>query len=130
MEKLLKLLMTRKSISKLIIKGESMGEEGEQKPVVTQNNVGMGILCYLGILVLIPFLTDAKNDPFVKFHIKQGLVLLIVSVIAGAISWIPFIGLAIGIAVFVIFIIGIVNVVNNKQEPLPIIGQYADKFNI
>ena len=69
-----------------------MGEEKlEQKP--KENNVLMGVLCYLGILVLIPLLTDAKNEAFVRFHIKQGIVLLITGVVAGFVAGIiPVIG--------------------------------------
>ena len=111
-----------------------MGEEGENKPAAPQNNVGMGVLCYLGILVLIPLLTDAKNDPFVKFHIKQGLVLLIFCILVSVVMGIPVLGWIVGgigwIVEVVFLIMGIVNVVNGKQEPLPLIGQYADKFNI
>lgn len=103
-----------------------MGEKG--------NNTGMGILCYLGILVLIPLLTEAKNDKFVKFHIKQGLVLLIADVIAGAVSAVPLIGWIaapfIGIFLFILLIMGIVNVLGGKETPLPVIGQYAEKINI
>ena len=41
------------------------------------NNNLMGIFAYLWILILIPFLTESKNDPFVKYHLKQGLALII-----------------------------------------------------
>jgi len=99
-----------------------------------QKNVGMAVLCYLGILVLIPFLTDAKNDPFVKFHIKQGLTLLIFDIIISVIMVIPFIGWVVGgvgwILVLVLFIMGIINAVGGVEKPLPIIGQYGEKFNI
>lgn len=97
-------------------------------------NTGMGVLCYLGILVLIPLLTEAKNDPFVKFHIKQGLVLLIVEVIAGVASSIPIIGWIaapfLGIIIFILFIIGLVNVLGGKEVALPVIGQYGEKIKI
>ena len=93
-------------------------------------NIGMAILCYLGILFIIPLLTDAKNDPFVKFHIKQGIVLLIAWVITGVISWIPVVGWLAGIAVFVLWLIGIINAASGKQTPVPVIGQFGEKFNI
>ena len=99
-----------------------------------EKNVGMAVLCYLGILVLVPFLTDAKNDPFVKFHIKQGLVLLIFEVILGAISAVPVIGWIIGglgwIFSVILFIMGIVNAVGGKEVELPVIGKYGEKINI
>lgn len=99
-----------------------------------QKNVGMAVLCYLGILVLIPLLTDAKNDSFVKFHIKQGLTLLIFDIIISVVMVIPFIGWIVGavgwIFVVILFIMGIINAVGGVEKPLPIIGQYAEKFNI
>lgn len=99
------------------------------------SNTVMAVLSYFGILVLIPLLTDAKKDPFVKFHIKQGLVLLIVFIIAWVmIPLIPFIGWILSIFVlifvFILFLIGVINAASGKKEPLPVIGQYGDKFKI
>ena len=101
-------------------------------------NVGMAALCYIWILVLVPLLTDAKNDPFVKFHIKQGLVLLIAWIIAGVANWIlaliPVIGwlimLVIWIGLFVLWIMGLIAAINGQEKTLPIIGKYGEKFNI
>lgn len=105
-----------------------MAEEAPKK------NVGMGVLCYLGILVLIPLLTDAKNDPFVKFHIKQGLVLLIFAIAINLVAVIPVLGWLVGfvgwIASIVFMIMGIINVVNGQEKELPWIGQYAKSFKI
>ena len=102
--------------------------EGKEK------NIGMAVLCYIGILVLIPLLTDAKNEAFVKFHIKQGLTLLIFDIIISVISAIPVLGWIIGIVgsilILVLFIMGLINAAGGVEKPLPIIGQYADKFNI
>lgn len=99
-----------------------------------QKNIGMAILCYIGILVLIPLLTDAKNDAFVKFHIKQGLTLLIFDIIISIVAAVPIIGWIVAvvgsIVVLVLFIMGIINAAGGQEKPLPIIGQYADKFNI
>ncbi|OQA52331.1 MAG: Chloroplast import component protein (Tic20) [candidate division WS2 bacterium ADurb.Bin280] len=105
-----------------------MAEEAKTK------NVGMGVLCYLGILVLIPLLTEAKNDPFVKFHIKQGLVLLIFAVIINVVLAIPVLGWIIGAIGWIIsvylMIVGIINVVNGEEKQLPILGQYGENFKI
>lgn len=93
----------------------------------------MGILAYLGPLVIISYITS-KDDPFVKFHIRQGLVLLVIEVViwfAGMVFWplwalIPFIN----IAVLVLAIIGIINVVNGQEKSLPLVGSYSKHFNI
>lgn len=102
----------------------------EPTPKSQSSNTLMAVLCYFGILVLIPFLTDAKNDPFVKFHIKQGLVLLIAYVIVGFIVWVPVVGWILGVILFILFLMGVINAASGKQKPLPIIGQLAEKINI
>ncbi|MBN2558249.1 MAG: hypothetical protein JXB33_05805 [Clostridia bacterium] len=92
----------------------------------SSNNKVMAVLCYLWILWIVPLLTEHKNDPFVKFHINQGIILTIFSVIVGIIGYIPVIGGVVswvgGIALFVLAIIGIINAVNMQQKPLPVIG--------
>jgi len=89
----------------------------------------MGILSYLGILVIIPLLV-AKGDPFVKFHIKQGLVLLIIEIamwfVVGVFLWQFWMFLQlINLATLVLAIIGIVNVVQGKEKELPLVGSLA-----
>lgn len=85
----------------------------------------IAVLSYLGILCLIPLLLK-KDSEFVKFHAKQGLVLLI----GWFLVWIPFLGWILGIVLLVLSIMGIMNVLNLKREKLPIIGDLAEKFNI
>lgn len=90
----------------------------------------MAVIAY--ILFFIPLLTDAKNDPFVKFHVKQGAVLFIAWIISAIVTNIPGIGwilIPLNVFLFVLLIMGILNAVNGKQEQLPVIGKYGDKFN-
>ncbi len=93
----------------------------------------MAALSYLGILVIIPILTN-KEDEFVKFHIKQGLVLLITAVVAMFVGVVPILGWIIAplvsLACLVLAIIGIINVLGGKKKQLPLIGQYAEKIKI
>lgn len=93
----------------------------------------MGVLSYLGPLVIVPYLT-AKNDSFVKFHIKQGVFLLIVEVavwIIAPIFWVlwPLLQL-VNLVTLILAIIGIVNVVRHKEQLLPLVGKYAASINI
>jgi uncharacterized membrane protein len=121
-----------------------MAEEVEDKkeevsePVKVSNkeeNVAMAIVAYF--IFFIPLLTDDKNDPFVKYHVKQGLVLLIAWVVLWVVSFvlafIPVIGWILApllyLAVFILWIMGIINAAQKKQKPVPIIGQFGEKFN-
>lgn len=95
----------------------------------------MSILAYLGILVLIPYLTE-KNNKYVIYHAKQGMNLFICEIIAGvAVGFIGsllyrlwfivnLIDMLLGIAIFALSIIGIVNVCNGKAKELPIINKF------
>ncbi len=97
----------------------------------------MAVFAYLWVLIIIPFLTEAKNDPFVKFHLRQGLALIIFDVVGwfvGMFIWIiPILGLLImwvwWITALVLVIIGIMNALNGVEKELPLIGQYAKHFN-
>lgn len=98
----------------------------------TEKNVGMAVVAY--ILFFIPLLTDAKNDPFVMFHTKQGLTLFLAWIIVLIFASIPVLGwilaLPLNIAMLVLMLLGIINAVNGEKKELPIIGQYADRFNL
>lgn len=96
----------------------------------TNNNKVMAVLCYLGILWVVPLLTDHKNDPFVKFHINQGIILTIFGVAVRLVTWIlsfiPVLGSLLSwagwIAIVVLMILGIMNAINMEEKPLPLIG--------
>lgn len=96
----------------------------------------MAIFAYLWILIIIPFLTDAKDDPFVKYHLKQGLALIIFDIIGWAVAvgigWFPVIGWIIvwlwWLVSIILVIMGIVNVLNGQEKELPWIGHYAKSF--
>lgn len=99
----------------------------------SNNRMLMGILAYFGILVIIPFIV-AKDDPFVKFHIKQGMVLAAIWIgfwVLGMFMWMlyPIISI-VNLALLVLSIVGIVNVVQNKEAPLPVVGSLAKHINI
>jgi uncharacterized membrane protein len=93
-----------------------------------QDNKALAILCYLGILIVIPLMLKPQSD-FVKFHSKQGIVLLI-GWVAGLVLY-PFLGLGflIHVAVMIFSVLGIVNVLEGKKKELPFIGEFGKKFN-
>lgn len=105
------------------------------KPAGGEKNTGMAIVAY--ILFFIPLLTDAKKDPFVKYHVKQGLVIFCIGVIIWLVSmiipwywWWSFFWVVrlLQLGLLVLAILGIVNAANGKEEPVPLIGQFAKMF--
>jgi len=107
-------------------------ESAKTKKITKQKNTGMAIIAY--ILFFVPLLTDSKDDLFVKYHVKQGLVLFIASAAMMAVGIIPIIGWIIAMLsplfILVLMVIGIINAANGEEKPLPIIGQYSDKFKL
>lgn len=95
------------------------------------NEKAYGILAYFGILCLIPLI--AGKTEFSRFHANQGLILMIIEIIAGAIggilAFVPVIriiggivGGIIGLLCLILAIMGIISAANNETKELPIIG--------
>lgn len=99
---------------------------------VSRNKL-MGVLSYLGILVLIPIIAGDKSSAYLKQHMNQGLVLFVIEAVfdviekivddiiyvGGILSW------AIDIADFaflILAVMGIVSAVKGTRKLLPTIG--------
>lgn len=109
------------------MKQESKEQEKSKETIKDDKSEGnklWALLCYLGVLVVIPFLIK-KDSEFVQFHIKQGLVLL-----AGwLLAFLPF-GPILAIILIVLSIIGVVNVLSGEMKKLPLTGELAEKINL
>lgn len=86
------------------------------------------------VLFVIGYLTVEKDSPFVKFHMKQSLTLLVFSIVLSMIGIIPILGWLIaffgGILCIILFIIGIINALGGEEKELPLIGKYAEIFSL
>lgn len=90
---------------------------------------GLAILSYLSLLFLIPMLVN-KDSEFTKFHVNQGLILFLLSLVVGAarfvLHFVPFFGDLISgllsLLLLVLMILGIVNAAQGKAKRLPVIG--------
>jgi uncharacterized membrane protein len=96
-------------------------------------NTLMAALAYVGPLIIVSYIV-AKDDPFVKFHIKQGLILFVLSIaiwIVGMMMYMlwPIIQV-VNLAILIFAIIGIVNAVQGNEKQLPLIGQFGNYFPI
>ncbi|KKR09520.1 MAG: hypothetical protein UT35_C0003G0017 [Candidatus Yanofskybacteria bacterium GW2011_GWD1_39_16] len=99
-------------------------------PNIQTNSNLIAILAYLSILVFIPYFISSNNS-FVRFHVSQGITLFVFEILLYVISAIfgfmmsgllyMFIDL-LQLFLLVLAIIGVINVVKNRTNPLPIIG--------
>jgi Predicted membrane protein len=101
-----------------------------------QKNVLMAALSYLGVLVIIPYIF-AKGDSFVKFHVRQGVVLFGIEIVLWVITtflgpvWMFFfwplwmLWQLLNLGIFILAIVGIVHAVQGNEKELPLVGHLA-----
>ena len=104
-----------------------------QNTDAANKSMAMAMIAYLGVFVIVSYLV-AKDDPFVKFHIKQGLVLLTIEIAAAFLAtfmWMfwPLVEI-VNIAIVVLTIIGIVHAAQRKETELPFVGDFSRYFSI
>jgi uncharacterized membrane protein len=98
-----------------------------------EKNILMAVLAYCGPLIIVSYLV-AKDDAYVKFHIKQSLSIIVVGLLLSLfrMSMIFPIGLILAPARLVLgifMLIGIINAFQGKEKELPLIGKLAESFN-
>jgi uncharacterized membrane protein len=101
----------------------------EEKKPEEGKNTTMAIIAYL--IFFVPLLTDSKNDPFVKYHVKQGMLLFILAVVNALLTNIPLyymINPLVSIAIIILLVMGIINAANGKMQPVPVIGKFAEQY--
>ncbi|MBP9143885.1 MAG: DUF4870 domain-containing protein [Thermoanaerobaculia bacterium] len=108
-------------------------------PAAANNNKTlMLVLAYLGLLALVPLLTE-KDDKEVQWHAKHGLVQffawIIVFVLFSILSFIPGVGcvtsiisLFLWIPYLIVTILSIMKAVNGQRFLIPGLSDFADKF--
>ncbi|MDD5039702.1 MAG: hypothetical protein PHY34_00970 [Patescibacteria group bacterium] len=95
------------------------------KPAATGDSNLMAALSYVWILSIV-MLIIKKEDEFVKFHAKQGLILFIASFI----GVIPVIGWVVWFVVVVLMIIGFIKALSGERYKIPVIGDIAEKIHV
>jgi uncharacterized membrane protein len=119
---------------------EQQVNENNQEGVIEDkaSQEGNGKMCaFLSYLLIgiVWYFADAtmKKNEFAKFHTKQALMLMIVSIVGSfVLGLIPILGWLMlpffGLFTLVLGIIGIINALNGEKKELVIIGGYADKL--
>jgi len=88
------------------------------------------MLSYISVLVFVPLLTR-KDDPFVNYHIRQGLVILGGTIISLIVTvWFPRFGSMLFLLFLLVSVVGIVTTLQGRQWRIPIVGHIAERFKI
>ncbi len=117
------------------------GNEYPMNQADVEENKVLSILCYFGILFLIPYFMK-KESQYIKFHANQGLILFIFNIALGIVSGIigaifgailgeigvllsTLLGSLISLIGLVFMVLGIINAISGKAKELPIIGRFT-----
>lgn len=112
---------------------ELPGPENQGSDTPTSDDRRMAaLMAYIPFLCFVPLLR-MRNDPYVYFHARQGLVLFFVEIVAFIFSfphlsqlfWSAIIIGCIGAAVA-----GVMFAMQGKMHKIPIIGDIADRLRI
>lgn len=98
---------------------QSVKEEGKTTAIIAYITV-------IGLLIAF-IMNSSKNNAFAKFHIGQSVRVALLGVanyVLGMFlpSGLWFVSSIISLGILVFWILGLVNAINLKDEPLPIIG--------
>lgn len=90
----------------------------------------MAALSYVGVLVLVPLLVR-RDDPFVRWHAQQGLVLLagfVLAIVAAA--WVAVVGNVLFALLLFANVIALAQALLGRRWKIPGVGHLAEKFRI
>lgn len=91
------------------------------------------VLAYVPLLGFIPLFTK-KDDPFVLFHAKQGLVLFILGLSAMALDFVPLLGDVLSTLAFVMCgmfsVMGAMKSVLGESWEMPVIYELSQKIDL
>ena len=80
----------------------------------------MAALSYVGVLVLIPIISQEIQKPFVAFHARQGGIILILEIFSAvAAQWVPSISSVIFLGLLLLSVIAFFYTVQGKQWKIP-----------
>lgn len=83
------------------------------------------IVSYIGLIgFLIAYLAGDKEGA--KFDLNQGFVLGLAGLVTGLLAQLPYIGIVfyvLNIGVCILAIVGIINAAQDREIPLPLIGE-------
>ncbi|TXD82094.1 hypothetical protein ESY86_15610 [Subsaximicrobium wynnwilliamsii] len=100
----------------------------------TSEGKTIAIIAYLTIigLIIAYVMNNEKKNAFAKYHIIQSLGIALTAIALSIVGLIPILGWIInliGILVLLyMWIMGLINAINEKQQPVPILGKHYEEW--
>jgi uncharacterized membrane protein len=114
------------------------GGAGAPLPKDVEEGKTFAILSYALGLIGLPFFIVPlimRNNEFSLYHAKQCLILWLLGVAGGVVSGVLMVvcigavlAPIVGLACLVLDVIGLMNAVNGRQQPLPLIGKWGEEW--
>jgi len=104
----------------------------------TQNNIAEGkniaTIAYITLIgLIVAFVQNGeKKNTFASYHIRQSLGLMCTGLALSFVNIIPILGWIISIlgiiGLMVLWVMGLLNAINGKEQPIPILGNLYSKW--
>ena len=94
----------------------------------------IAIIAYITLIgLIIAFvMNNEKKNSFAAYHIRQSLGLICTGFALGLVNIIPILGWVIAIfgtiILICLWIFGILNAINEKKQPIPLVGKLYNKW--
>ena len=129
--------MAKKRVKSNLKKPDSKKLDSK-KPKKDDNILFAFLATFLSIVGFVIALVAKRDDKYVMYYAKQSLVIFIIAAILGILSnllsWIPIIGwiikAAIGIIVFIIWVMSWLYALSGNEKEIPIVSEWAEKINL
>jgi len=97
--------------------------DGKTKAIVTH-------ITFIGLIIAL-ISNSKKKDEFASFYIRQTLGLYLAGAITSVLSPIPLIGFLagiVGLVIFILWLISLINAISDKKAPLPLVGDFFQEL--
>jgi len=87
----------------------------------------IAIVSYITVigLIIAVIMNQEKHNAWGKFHIKQALMITLASLVVG---FIPFVKIILGVALFILWLIGLIYAIEGKKKAIPLLGKLAQDW--
>lgn len=104
--------------------GKSKKDTQQERQLFAWLSVFLTIVGFIIALIL------RKDDKYIMFYAKHGLVLFIGFIVAGVLTWVPVLGWLLWLFVFALWIVAWINALSMKKKNTFLVTELAEKIDV